>query len=144
MSKCPKCSRELVVKGEGMTHWYECPTCDQPGQPVADKLMEMQAIIIRDRATIAARDEEIDGYAQALDDQHARIVEQNKEIERLRERVRAAEGVLCDPDKLRLLAKWLDMKDEQDGRRGTEVQDDLRSWAQHVIDYRRKHPEEKP
>lgn len=40
--------------------------------------------------------------------------------------------LLPDPDKLRILAAWIDMKDKQDGITDADVQDDLRRWSDNI------------
>lgn len=46
---------------------------------------------------------------------------------------------LPDPEKLRLLADWFDAQQPSRGWNGTEVQDDLRKWADNIAAF----PEEK-
>ena len=58
-------------------------------------------------------------------------------------RIEAAERDRIPPERLRMLADWVDLKDAQDGRTGDEVQRDLRAEADAYADYRRDYPEGK-
>ena len=51
-------------------------------------------------------------------------------------RIAELKAALPDPDKLDLLADWLDLKDAQEGRDGVEIQLDLRRWARLVREAR--------
>lgn len=48
------------------------------------------------------------------------------------EEVAALRAALPDPDKLELLADYLDTKDREIGHTADEVQDDLRLWATNI------------
>lgn len=76
-------------------------------------------------AVVAGLKDELAAQAKTIADLTNELAAAKDDNARLRRAIEASPS----PAKLRLLADWIDMIDAERGVGGTEVQDDLRRWA---------------